>query len=677
MREPVEDNDEEGLGAEILETLGVHTARGGGDEATRARRRREEAAFYGTGPPDDAWQRQSGYQQRVLLPDWVRKNDPRAFENRPWDPDQGYLVDPSKGDDHGGHPDDNRADRLLGGLGPRSQNLDGVFRLNDINDPEMRQALAYKAAMGGDKLPPQVVVSLCRRFNQAEDRAIQHETRLFRQQSRYLVPSYAARRLSRNANRRVLRVFDVSTRVRDTARAMSFFASQPNAIDGLTKTIRTAETNRRKQYGDFLCDILARVKAGKAGSKAKPSPTGLADPLRARIPALDPQIGQSFREGIASISASLGTPPPRPGPREPWFGFRSRGEAPSVSAAASATDAGGFPALDIPVFSRAWWIISSNKQDLSRGFHASQAVGVADGGDDDDDDDDDIMDEYESILDPDQVAAKTTQQETPASSSYFERGNQDFLASRMGLHKNKQQKQAERDAIQFFHRRFGLDFTADSGAKRDPKTMAIHHANLPLVLEPYTVSTDGDRTSVIQLAEGHLGSASGPPNGSDPLGNGLRVYVREESGHTPTAARTSVSEAGWMVRNNSKDDIALTSVKRMQMSAKSGRQAVPTLVMPRGGMLATGFWVLERPDATPVLLRFQSARVPAVTARKLPNGNGIRHVITSRWDIYDMAHDSANRPNRAVGQGTSILKIDWPRGKKKTETCRTMVTIHH
>jgi hypothetical protein len=121
-----------------------------------------------------------------------------------------------------------------------------------------------------------------------------------------------------------------------------------------------------------------------------------------------------------------------------------------------------------------------------------------------------------------------------------------------------------------------------------------------------------------------------------------------------------------MVRNKSKGPVAFAATQ------------TSTLSLPRGGMLATGFWVLERPEAPPVLLRFQSARVPTVTARKLPGG-GIRHEIRSRWDLYDMAQDSGMRPTRGVGQGGSVLRIDWPRNKnqRKTETCRTMVTIHH
>lgn len=625
------------FGRQFLETLGIRTTRGGQDDP----RRREEAVFYGQEPPEDVWERQSGHQRRELLSDWVRKDDPRRFREGSWDPREGYLFDVDGGDDDDGGG-------ILGG-GPGAMNLDGFLGLSDMNDPEMRQALAYQAQSP--------VGELKRRFDAAQRRALEHEAaeESFPPSGEdWAMPTETARKLTRDPHR-VLRVFDPDIRIRDTQRALQFYRSQPDAIAVLSKAVDTAASFHRGQYGDFLSDILRRIKRTQERTHSAPPQ------------AQTPRRKHSAKE----------FPPLQPN----RVGHVTNGKNPAWSRAPrnyAHAPPRTFSPLDVPVFSRAWWTVSSGSP--SSAPHAPSMVFAAAY-------DEDGEEPYQQL--PAKQSVHTERPKKAGPPSYFERGNVHFLVARLGLVSGKARKRAEQDAVQFFVRRFGLDFTPKSGAKQDPQTLAIHHATLPLILEPYTVS--GTLHSQVELSEGNLGSTTtasdtdseaSPSAGKDVLGNGLRDYRKEGSG-----MRTSVAEAGWIVRNNSKRAVALP------VKQSKGRVAKKGIMLPRGGLLATGFWVLERPDAPPVLLRFQSARPPQVTARRLavpgggrkktePRAAGIRHEIVSRWDVYDMAHDSSVRPHKGVGQGISVLCLDWLRDagggiKHKTETSRTMITIHH
>lgn len=287
----------------------------------------------------------------------------------------------------------------------------------------------------------------------------------------------------------------------------------------------------------------------------------------------------------------------------------------------------GIGPLDIPVFSRASWEIHGEK----KGKY-----------DDDDDEDDDNN-----------------------NGTYYDLGNGQFLAAKLGLQSKKSQAMARDDAAAFFKRRFGLDFnTSATGAKMDPDTGSVAHASLPLVMEAYSVA--GNLTAQVRVAEGHL--ASSDDGNKDHLGNGLRLYAADRN----LVEMTSVSEAGWRVRNTSKQAVPLAGA----------RQA--GLMLPRGSLLATGFWVLERPQAAPVLLRFQSSGPAAVkttraarAAHEPETRRGLTHEVTARWDVYDMAHDAVSRPTKGIGRAVSVIHMTQRRDGSTEQKSRTLLTIHH
>jgi hypothetical protein len=270
--------------------------------------------------------------------------------------------------------------------------------------------------------------------------------------------------------------------------------------------------------------------------------------------------------------------------------------------------------LNIPVFSHAKWVISGaplDSPDLP-GSHS---------------------------------AAATEKKRAPA---YYRRGNDQFMAAHMKMRSAESRVSAEQDAIRFFRNRFGLDFSKESGATIDPKTGTIAHANLPLVFEPYTVCQN--LSSRLQAVEGHLGAASVAPSSrhhADMIGNGYHRF-----GAGADAEGTSIAEAGWMVRPTSPKGVVLGS---------AGSRAT----LPRGGILATGFWIVDRPNAAPALLRFQSARVPVVQIKKLPGANGgggggVQHVSTNFYHVADMTHDGGARPYKGIGSALNITKVEHP-----------------
>ena len=239
--------------------------------------------------------------------------------------------------------------------------------------------------------------------------------------------------------------------------------------------------------------------------------------------------------------------------------------------------------------------------------------------------------------------------------AYYRRGNDHFLASALKMRSVSSRLRAEEDAVRFFGRQFGLDFSKESGAKVDPKTRLRRHATLPVVLEPYTVSGDGV-SSRLEMAEGHLGSSV--QKRGDIIGNG---YERFEGG----GDTTSVMEVGWMVRPTSEDGMALK--RGSGGPAKAGGR------LARGGILNTGFWVVNRPDAAPALLRFQSSRAPTVKFQKT-RGSGFRHISTNFYNVADMSHDASARPMKGIGNAVSVVAIDHP--ERKNIRAQTWVTLH-
>lgn len=656
------------FGRQFFQTLGIQTT--GGDP----RDEQETQVFYGHEPPDDAWERQSGHQRRVLLSDWVRGDDPRRFDGH-WDPEEGYLFDYAPDEGENG----------TGGLGLDAQNLDGLLGLNDINDPEMRQALAYKAQ--SEVLEPKEVEGLTKRFLDAQSRAMRHEDTEIRKALQFpkkdwSMPTAAARKLNRD-RRRVLRVFDPDTRLRDAGRAVVFYQNHPECSASMIKAIGVTFETSRKQYGDYLADLLYRIKL------AETTPD-----VRAKLTARPRQ--QHYKE-VPQLRRHVGRVIDDNNSSPPIIAHTLRHHSNSSKRRISS--------LDTPVLSRAKWTITSVSPPTNNavGDRSGSSYWRDDDGNGEDDDENEGG--YQQLGGVDINHNKNNNSNNnddtdDKTTVYFERGNTHFLAARLGLVSRKAQTKARQDALKFFEHRFGLDFSPKSGAKQDSSTLAIHHATLPLVLEPYTVSPR--LRTQIEFAEGNLGSpttavasagasvvtapASSSSSSPDRLVNGFRNY--EEEG---TMTRTSVSEAGWIVRNNSKKAVELPV-----------RTKTPVR-LPRGGVLVTGFWVLERPDAPSAILRFQSARPPQVISQRLAlsparqqrasqaprtksNITGVRYQVVSRWDLYDMAHDCTRRPTKGIGQGISVLQMDWFRKpaagtqryiKHKTETCRTMVTIHH
>lgn len=589
-----EERPESELGREMLGLLGFETE--GGPEV------REDDFF---AAPDDEWERQSGHEKRRGLSDWVKKHDPRARDEDVYDPDEGHLIDLGEEDDEDGSGAFNP--------GRMSQNLDGPFDMDDINQDEMRRAMELQAQsrLGGairePALPPKAVRKLVRRFRAAQARAIDGEARaakgLMGANRSLLTPSVSAKRWASD-RARIARVFDPHTRVNDMERALGFFATHSDDLQLLKRTAQEAGLAARAQFGDYAGDIVRRVgqqlqrqnkaKSSTKGRKIKRKPTA---ELGAAV-ASRRQVGRSMRRM-----------PPAP---------------------AAGRSKGGYSALDVPVFSRASWTIG----------HAS---GGSSGEDDEEDE--------EAALSGAAVAK---------SPDYHLLGNARFLAARLGLKSASSQRSAERDAIRFFKRRFGLDFTPESGAKRNASTGVIAHASLPAAMKPYTVS--GELDSRVTVAEGHLASANDPC--PDPVGNGVRLYAKDGD-----AGRTSVAEAGWLVHPTTREGL--------KIQRDNGTQ----LLLPRGSILATGFWILHRPAAPPALLRFQSSGPPQVIGQKLKDkaskDHGVSHETTSRWDVYDMAHDAGTRPGKGVGRAVSVVRIDHWHDRANEHKSRTMLTVHH
>lgn len=599
QQQPPPENEvspEADLGRQVFGALGVEL----GDDDRDGRPGDDDMPpDFGWGPEPGETETWAGVERRRLLSDWVRKGDPRGLsEDGRWDPERGHLLEFHEGE--GGEESG-----FGGGRGP--QNFDGLFDMDSMHDPEMRHALNYGVGplgtargrygrsnpgygpqpghptlppqpampLGGPALPREAVRELGRRFRAAEARAISIEKRASGGVAA-LMPSVSAQRWASDSAR-IARVFDPHTRVNDVDRAMQFFGSHPDAVKALRKVVTHSSRNARRQLGDHARDVLERVElyqtrpSGAASSKKPTIAYGHDD----EDEALGSPLASRRRVGRRMRRGQFERPG-RQGPR-------------------------AVRVLEVPVFSRAAWSVS----------RPDSASGSSDDAEDD----------------PPEVGGKGL--------AYYVSGNERFLAARMGMSSKRQRDRAELDAISFFKRRFGLDFSTQSGgAKRDPKTGIIRHASLPAVLEPYTVSAELD--SRVRVAEGHLASGNDPE--PDPLGNGVRRYAKDGD-----ADRTSVSEAGWMVRPTAKEGVQLGVKARGQQSK---------LVLPHGGTLSTGFWILERPDAPPALMRFQSAGPPQVSKSAIGEKNtpdrGVRHEITSRWDVYDMAHDAGARPGKGA-----------------------------
>lgn len=611
---------EQEFGGTVLDAVGIVRDGDEGDEEYDAYK------DYPEPPPDDAWSRQEPPQRRELLSDYVSKYDPRNRDE--WDPDQGYIVDFGAEDEgEGGEEEKDKssfidADRL-------AQNLDGLFDMDDINQDELRRAMEYNSR-SVFRIPNNVADILYKRFKRSEHRAIRGEQHKANGQ-RWLVPSLSAQQWSSNKTR-IGRVFDVHTRVRDMTRALDFYALQPETLEELTKSIAAATKAGRRQYADYIQDLLTRVrirmrqkqaataaKMTQGGSLSRTSPplTTTNTPLGNQPRGLGKRVATRPRVGRVAPSGSLG-------PRRRGVGGNR-----------------GISALEVPVFSRACWVMTPPP---TSGDAAS-------------------------------LKQKKTSSPPSSSGQYYGRGNDHFLSSRLGLVSASSRLAVEQDAIRFFAKRFGLDFSTKAGAKKDEKNGTITHATLPAVLEPYTVSASLD--AQIQLAEGHL--ASTMTKTVDPLGNGVRLYNKDGDG-----PRTTVAEVGWMVRTTSKEGLVLPG-------PKTSAKVQSTRMLPRGGILATGYWLVRRPEASPTLLRFQSSGPPTVSTqilkanpgRRQPEASvaaenrGIRHEITSRWDVYDMGHDTSARPYKGTGRGVSVVRIDRMREGPSTQESRTMVTIHH
>ena len=531
-----------------------------------------------------------------------------------WDPEEGYMVDfGDEGEEEGG--DQDKASFI--DTDRMAQNMDGLFDLDAATDPEIQRAREYNS-QSLFRIPGSVAEVLYRRFKNSEKRAI------FAEQAKadghsWLVPSLSARQWASD-RARIARVFDVHTRVRDMQRAMAFYTLQPETLQQLSSCIRVATKSGRRQYADYMQDLEHRIhrwikeKQAAAASKT-----------------------------IAQADVRFADTPPRTSPATAMD--RRNYQRVATRRRVGRMVAGGrlnpvprqrddrVSALDVPVLSRVFWVMAPAppKQDY----------------------------DGEGAL-PDQPGEDAK----AAKSQYYGRGNSHFLSTRLGLTSAASRLSAEQDAVRFFANRFGLDFSSKAGGKKDVKTGAITHASLPAVLEPYTVS--GSLDAFVQMAEGHLASAS--TKKTDRLGNGVRFYAREGD-----SERTLVAEIGWMVRTTSKEGLVLPTKKPGPKTVKSTR------ILPRGGILATGYWVIERPDAPPSLLRFQSSGPPTVTTQvlKAAKDSGVRHEITSRWDVYDTAHDAGARPYKGTGRGVSVIRIDRWRQGRSTQASRSMVTIHH
>lgn len=639
----------EDFGRRLLGGLGVLTTQPGREDGMGGV---DPDLYYEQVAPDDTWEGQSGHERRRLLSDWVSKDDPRRFgdeDEQSFDPDEGYLLD--LGDDDGGGGGGGIKHRQKGGF-VDAQNLDGLIDLDGMGDPEMQEALAYTSR---GMVPRTAARGLCRRFDKAQKRAMRHESKTFDDRTVFLQTLRVATTLKAGhaRNARIASLFSPSVRIRDLERAIVFFRENTDAMSELDHAIKTAPHSERQHYADFLQDLWDRIHTSTD-----------------RI--------QSHRDSSASSSS----PTPRIGDRlQPRVGHatnrrrhRRHERDNAVAWRHRPRGAGTVPVLELPVLSRAWWSIGPKRIGGSDnggddGGHARDSLSPSGSG---------VYAQEEENADADNddawiwgkpnqtTATANTRSETSGSNKhrpgYFEPGNTLFLGARLGMRTEGAQRRAEADAILFFYRRFGLNFGPKSGAKRDQSTGRISHAKLPLILEPYTVSAR--LVPRIELAEGHLSSATHPPGGTaDPLGNGLRRYLRDGE-----SEQTSVAEAGWLVRNTSNKPVPIPN-------SNNNNSTGVQWMLPKGGILATGFWLLERPDAPPALLRFQSSRPPLVRKRALTAPNtrtkqtiGVCHEILSQWDVYDMAHNAAHRPTMAIGKAATLLRIKYYSRKRPQAT---------
>lgn len=280
---------EEDLGRQVFGALGVEVeggrgAGGGGDED-------QLPPDFGWGPeprgPTETW---AGVERRRLLSDWVRKGDPRSLGPRDWDPEEGYLLEFYKGGEGDDGEDGDGIEGETGFGGSRgAQNLDGLFDMDSMHEPEMRHALSYGSGplgtaggryhddfgdvknpgygpqpgpqhqnqpeppdqiqdpLGWPHLPREAVRELARRFRAAEARAISIEKRASGGVAA-LMPSASAHRWSSNATR-IARVFDPGMRINDADRAMQFYTSHPDALDALRKLVTVSSQTGRRQFG--------------------------------------------------------------------------------------------------------------------------------------------------------------------------------------------------------------------------------------------------------------------------------------------------------------------------------------------------------------------------------------------------------------------------------------------
>ncbi len=564
--------------------------------------------------PVDAVRRRRGEKKYVvyrLLPD----------ARRPGHEDYVPKHD-TEGDD-----DDDDDDDELSGLASLRPGWHGLVDLDSPNDPEMR-ALRLREARGWGR---RVKGMLQTRYREAVWRSYQEVGR-----DRLSVLSTAASRVPDPRRHRVLigsnggggggdeqealrllKTFDVDTRLRDTARGILFVRRHPSTTKALKSAKQTASSHGsgRRHYAVYVGDILRR-----SSSKASQL-----------------QIGMVGREAKRDAWVKSTVDPKN-------VLLRPRVGRPTTTntlhkAAAAKTRTTSIDLRTLPVFSSVHW----------------------------------------SLTLP--AAANKTPK-------LYRIGSTDvLLAKLLGLHTKVERRAVLDDATNFFARRFGVDMRGQQQQKHakhattttNSKSGRLVNERVGAVMVAYrtttTTTTKAYGPAAVHTAEGHLASDHHGPDGAntvrpanpggDILGNGRVTY-------TNPSATTRVTEFGWMLRPTESKGLVLTD------ALADGS----IVLMPRGEMLVTGFWVVQRPHAPPALLRFQSAGPSYTQAERLVGGGRggsgtIQHVTTIDMDVYDMLHDAGRRPGQGVGRARTHIVRSSSSSSSDRIHVRTVVALRH
>lgn len=569
---------------------------------------------FGNGPrprPDRPSEVVRGVQRRELLSDVVLPWDPRFQKRQEWDPSHDGFVYTGRGeeereDEETGGFDRNRIARTL------ETNLDGLFGTNTMTDPEMRRALraTTQATRGGEAV----------RFSTRGGDAVR-------------LPQDVALKLTR-------RFLDAERRALDHEEMQVAAGDLDAAVPSPTRSARGTASDPRRIARVFDHETRANdmAHATRFFAESAGAYRALRDSVATANATGRRQYGDYARDLLARVQARIDhahgdededAHGDGRGHREGRGGEHREGGAAAIVGARVGHAAPHEAMGALRRFREA------------RGGAAADAEGGAGGAPD--------------SVHPGDVPvfsrAAWSIPPPPAGAQYYARGNAHFLSARLRIAGDRLLRETERDAVRFFAQRFGVDF---AGARTDPETGARRHPSLPAVLEPYTAAAGR-----LQYAEGHLSSPERPrnPAAADPLGNGLLAYgARDEGG---------VAEVGWMLRPTSREGLPL----RRQGDAKD-EVRLAEVRLPKGAMLSTGFWVVDRPGAPPALLRFQSSSPPRVRSLGAAQG-GVE--VTSRYDVYDMGHNAALWPAKGVGRAVSTIR----RNRTGRHRSRTSVTVHH